>query len=140
MHVIGRAEAHAAVEPQRVWDRLADGLRWSLWSEASEWMVIENTLETGRFVTIKRKRGRQTAYLIDAAAAPKQLAFVLAFGPMAQLRIAWTLTADAAGTQIVQTIESGGPLRRWLSDPLARKAAASLAGDPARLAELAASA
>lgn len=139
MELIARAEAHARVEPQRVWDRLADGLHWAAWSEASDWMVVENTLESGRFVTIKRKRGRQTAYLIETAEAPARLAFVLAFGPMARLRIAWTLVAAASGTDIVQTIESGGPLRRWLSDPLARKAATALAGDPERLAELAAS-
>jgi hypothetical protein len=140
MDVIARSAAHATVEPQRVWDRLADGLRWAAWSEASEWMVVETTLEAGRFVTIKRKRGRQTAYLIETADAPARLALVLAFGPMARLRIAWTLTATGGGTEIVQTIESGGPLRRWLSDPLARKAAETLAGDPARLAELATSA
>lgn len=133
MPLIGRAEAQSPAAPQAVWDRLADGLRWAEWSTASEWMVVESTLETGRYVTVKRKRGRQTAYRIEDAEPPRHLALVLTFGPLAALRIAWTLEPAGAGTRIVQTIESDGPLRRWLSDPLAHKAAESLAGDPARL-------
>jgi hypothetical protein len=57
---------------------------------------------------------------------------------MAWLRLAWTLEPDGTGTAIVQTIESGGPLRRWLTDPQARRGAAAWAADPARLAEIAA--
>jgi hypothetical protein len=140
MELIASVEAHAAVAPERVWARLSDGLRWGAWSEASEWMVVEDALKRGRIVTIKRKRGRQTAYRVEAADEPQRLALVLTFGPLASLRLAWELTPDGDGTRIVQTIESGGPLRRWFSDPLARKAAALLAGDPAALALVAASA
>ena len=137
MPLMASAEATSAAAPPAVWDRLTDGRRWADWSAASEWMVVESALETGRYVTVKRKRGRQTAYLIEAAAPGERLSLVLQFGPLARLRIAWTLAASGDGTLVVQTVESDGPLRRWLSDPLARKAAESLAGDPERLAALA---
>ncbi len=139
MEVIATVEALTTAAPQRVWDRLIDGRRWAEWSTSAEWMAVEGSLDAGAFVTVKRKRGRQTAYVIEAADAPTRLALQLRFGPAARMRIAWTLAPAGTGTRIVQTIESGGPLRRWLSDPLARKAAQTLAGDPALLADLAAS-
>jgi len=138
MELIATAVAHAETDAQTVWERLIDGRRWREWSPATDWMVVEETLEPGNVVTIKRKRGRQTAYRIQVADAPRVLALVLTFGPAAQLRIAWTLEAEGHGTLIRQTIESGGRLRRWLTDPLARRGAERWADDPARLAELAA--
>jgi hypothetical protein len=136
--VIGSAEAHATVDPQRVWDRLVDGRRWHEWSPASDWMVVEGALAAGEFVTIKRTRGRQTAYRIETADAPHRLALVLSFGPAAQLRISWTLEAEGTGTLIRQTVETGGRLRRWLTDPQAKRGAAAWSDDPARLAAVAA--
>jgi hypothetical protein len=134
--LIAEAVAHADAAPQRVWDRLADGLRWRDWSPETDWMVVEGELAPGGIVTIKRKRGRQTAYHVEAAVAPERLALLLTFGPAARMRIAWTLEADGSGTRIRQTIETGGRLRRWLIDPQARRGAAKWAGDPARLAAI----
>jgi uncharacterized protein YndB with AHSA1/START domain len=136
MELIGTAVAHAAAEPQRVWERLVDGRRWREWSPATDWMVVEGALEAGSFVTIKRKRGRQTAFRIETADPPHRLALLLTFGPAARLRIAWTLEAEGGGTLIRQTIESGGRLRRWLTDPQARRGAVAWNDDPARLAEV----
>jgi hypothetical protein len=133
-----RTVAHSTAGPQHVWEWLIDGRRWSQWSPSSQWMVVEEALEPGGYVTVKRKRGRQTAYRIEVADAPRRLALLLTFGPAAHLRLAWTLESDESGTTIEQTIESGGPLRRWLTDPLARRAAVALSDDPARLAEIAA--
>jgi len=136
MEVIATAVAHADADPQRVWERLVDGRRWGEWSPATDWMVAEGALEPGNFVTIKRKRGRQTAFRIEAAQAPHRLALLLTFGPAARLRIAWTLEAEGHGTLIRQTIESGGRLRRWLTDPQARRGAVAWSDDPARLAAI----
>jgi uncharacterized protein YndB with AHSA1/START domain len=136
MELIAEAVAHADVPPERVWERLADGLHWCDWSPATDWMVAEGPLQPGGLVTIKRKRGRQTAYRIEAADAPHRLALLLTFGPVASLRIAWTLEADGAGTQIRQSIETGGPMRRWLTGPQARRGAAAWGDDPARLAAI----
>lgn len=138
MELISAVEARSAAEPQRVWDRLADGLQWADWNATAEWMVVEGPLAAGSYVTIKRKRARQTAYHLEAADAPRRLAFVLRFGSFARLRIAWTLEPDGDGTLIRQTIETGGPFRRWLTDPQARKGAALWSDDPARLAAVAA--
>jgi uncharacterized protein YndB with AHSA1/START domain len=137
MEVIGTAVARSAAPPERVWERLVDGPRWRDWSPGTDWMVVEDGLAPGRLVTIKRKRGRQTAFRIERAEAPRHFALLLTFGPVASLRIAWTLEPDGAGTRITQTIETGGRLRRWLTDPQARRGAEAWSGDPARLAELA---
>ncbi len=134
----GNAVARSAAEPARVWERLVDGLRWREWSESAEWMVTEGPIASGGWVTVKRRRGRQTAFRIEAAEAPRYLALRLTFGPAAWLRIAWTLEPDGGGTTIRQTVESGGPLRRWLTDPQARRGAAAWASDPERLAAIAA--
>jgi hypothetical protein len=134
----GSVVARSAAPPPQVWERLADGLRWRDWSETAEWMVVESELAPGAVVTVKRRRGRQTAFRVEEAAAPHRLALRLTFGPAAWLRLAWTLEPDGGGTTIRQTVESGGPLRRWLTDPQARRGAAAWAGDPARLAEIAA--
>ncbi len=135
--MFGSATARSAAPPERVWARLVDGLRWSEWSASAEWMVVEGDVAPGGIVTVKRKRGRQTAFRIEAAAAPRHLVLRLTFGPVAWLRLAWALEPDGTGTAIVQTVESGGPLRRWLTDPQARRGAAAWAGDPERLAEIA---
>jgi uncharacterized protein YndB with AHSA1/START domain len=136
--VFGSATARSVAPPERVWERLTDGLRWSQWSATAEWMVVESGLVPGAIVTVKRKRGRQTAFRVEEAEAPRRLALRLTFGPVAWLRLAWTLEPDGAGTTIVQTVESGGQLSRWLTDPQARRGAAAWDGDPARLAEIAA--
>lgn len=136
MELIAAAVAHAAAEPQRVWDRLVNGLRWCEWSPATDWMVTEGPLRPGQIVTIKRKRGRQTAYHVETADPPRRLALRLTFGPLASLRIAWTLEPEGDGTAIRQTVETGGPLRRWFTDGLARRGAQAWADDPKRLAEL----
>ena len=115
MELIATSVAHAAADPQRVWERLVDGLRWREWSTATDWMLVEDALQPGGIVTIKRKRGRQTAFRIEAADAPHRFALLLTFGPAARMRIAWSLEPEGAGTLIRQTIESGGRLRRWLT-------------------------
>ena len=137
MELIATAVAHSVAAPERVWERLLDGRRWREWSPATDWMVVEGAVEPGNFVTIKRKRGRQTAFRIEVAEPARRLAVLLTFGRAAQMRIAWTLEAEAGGTLIRQTIESGGRLRRWLTDPQARRGAVAWGDDPARLAELA---
>lgn len=138
IEVIATAVAHSAANPERVWERLVDGRRWSEWSPATDWMVVDDRLEAGRYVTIKRKRGRQTAFRIEAAEPGRRLALLLTFGRAAKLRITWTLEGEGSGTLINQTIESGGAMRRWLTDPLARRGATNWTDDPARLAEIAA--
>jgi hypothetical protein len=136
MELIAEAVAHTGAPPEHVWERLIDGLRWHEWSPGTDWMVIEGALEPGAVVTIKRKRGRQTAYRVETVQAPHRLALVLTFGPVASMRLAWTLTPDVAGTEIRQTIETAGRLRRWLTDPQARRGALAWHGDPARLAAI----
>jgi uncharacterized protein YndB with AHSA1/START domain len=137
MELIATSVARSEASPERVWSVLIDGLRCRHWSPATEWMLIEGPLEPGTVVTVKRRRARQTAYRIIAAEAPKRLALELTFGPAASMRITWTLEPDGTGTSIRQTIETAGGLRRWLTNPQARRGAVAWNDDPVRLAEIA---
>jgi uncharacterized protein YndB with AHSA1/START domain len=137
MELIATSVARSAADPQRVWAVLIDGLRCRHWSPATEWMLIEGPLARGTVVTVKRKRARQTAYRIEAADEAKRLSLALTFGPAASLHITWTLEPDGSGTSIRQTIETAGGLRRWLTNPQARRGAVAWNDDPARLAEIA---
>ena len=137
MELIGTSVARSEAAPERVWAVLVDGLRCRHWSPATEWMLIEGPLTPGTVVTVKRKRARQTAYRIVAAEEAKQLALALTFGPAASLQITWTLEPDGTGTLIRQTIETAGSLRRWLTNPQARRGAVAWNDDPVRLAEIA---
>jgi hypothetical protein len=137
MELIATSVAHSDAGPERVWAVLTDGLRCRHWSPATEWILIEGPLAPGTVVTVKRKRARQTAYRIEAAEAPRRLALALTFGPVASLHLSWTLEPDGTGTLIRQTIETAGGLRRWLTNPQARRGAVAWRDDPVRLAEIA---
>jgi uncharacterized protein YndB with AHSA1/START domain len=121
MELAGRAERSIATPPERVWALLADIAGWKTWMPGVKWAVLERELGPDGYVTIKPEKGRQTAYRIDAAVAPRLLALGLTFGPLAALRRTWTLEPDAAGTLVVHTVEIGGPLRRRLVAPLAAR-------------------
>lgn len=139
MTVVGRARAETAATPQRVWDVLADTRTWHTWNAALEWAVCEGALAPGGYVTIKPRRGhRQTAYRIAAAEAPRRLAIGLTFGPLAELRQTWTIDANPSGSAIACEIAIGGPLAGVLVRTMARRAAAALPDEVARLAVLAA--
>jgi uncharacterized protein YndB with AHSA1/START domain len=133
MELIGEAQIHVDAPPERVWDVLAEIAGWKAWMPGVRWAVLERGLGPGGYVTIRPQRGRQTAYHIVAADAPRMLALGLTFGPVAGLRCAWTLVPDGTGTRVTQTIAIGGPLRRRL---VAGTAARMHADAPALLAAL----
>lgn len=125
----------AAATPERVWDVLLDGRRWSDWNPGVEWMTVEGSLAPGRVVTIKPKRAPQTAFRIEAAVFARLLALVVTIGPVAAMRFRWQLAPAGDGTSIVQTVAIAGPL----SGVLLRKTAQRIAdGAPANLERLAA--
>jgi uncharacterized protein YndB with AHSA1/START domain len=128
------AGASSAAPPERVWDVLLDGRRWSLWNPDVEWMTVEDALEPGGLLTMKPKRVRQTAFRIEAVQPPRLLALAVRFGPVATLRLRWELAPEAGGTAIVQTVGIDGPL----AGPLLRRAAERIAvAMPATLERLA---
>jgi uncharacterized protein YndB with AHSA1/START domain len=128
------AGASSAAPPERVWEVLLDGRRWSLWNPDAEWMTVEDALEPGGLLTIKPRRVRQTAFRIEAVEPERLLALAVRFGPVATLRLRWELAPEAGGTAIVQTVAIAGPL----AGPLLRRAARRI-GDamPAALERLA---
>ena len=136
--IAGRTSVRAAATPERVWALLVDGRRWSAWNDAVAWMVCEGPCAAGSYVTIKPKRGRQTAYHIDVADAPHRFAIRLSFGPLAALRLAWSIVAEPDGVQIEHEIAIDGPLAGLLVRAMAQRALAAAPDDLARLARLAA--
>lgn len=113
------AGAGSAAPPERLWQVLLDGRRWSLWNHDVEWMTLEGPPVPGTVVTIKPKRMRQTALRIEQAVEGRLLALVLTFGPLATLRLRWDIAAESGGSTIVQTVAIAGPL----ADLFLRKAA-----------------
>ncbi len=131
-------EALATVGPEAVWRVLADGPRWFEWNEAVEWLWFETGVVAGSLATLKPKRFRQTAFLITAAAEPRELAMQITVGPAALLAFRWTLEPVGDGTLITETVTTGGFAARWLFAAAARRSIAAMPARLARLAELAA--
>jgi len=129
------AGASSAAPPERVWDVLLDGRRWSLWNPGVQWMTVEGALEPGSLLTMKPKGAPQTAFRIEAAVPQRVLALAVTFGPVAALRLRWELAPRAGGTAIAQTVAISGPL----AGLLLRRAAERIANAaPANLERLAA--
>jgi uncharacterized protein YndB with AHSA1/START domain len=127
------AGASSAAPPARVWTELLDGRRWSLWNHGVAWMTVEGPLEPGTLLTMKPRRGPQTAFRIEAVVPERLLAVVVTFGPLAALRFRWELSAEAGGTAIAQTIAVSGPFGGLLARAARRIAEAA----PANLERLA---
>ncbi len=128
------AAATSTAAPERVWDVLLDGRRWALWNRGVDWMVLEGPLEPGTRLTLKPKRGPQTAFRIEAVVPQRLLSLVVRFGPVAALRFRWELAAAGTGTSIAGTIGIAGPL----AGPFLRRAADRMAvAMPANLERLA---
>jgi uncharacterized protein YndB with AHSA1/START domain len=134
MRLIGQAQREIAAAPARVWERLADVAAWKTWMPGVRWAVLERGLGKGGYVTIRPQRGRQTAYHVLVADAPRTLALALTFGPVAGLCCTWTLLPEGFNTLVTQTIELGGPLGDWLAAATAER---MLAEAPALLDSLA---
>jgi uncharacterized protein YndB with AHSA1/START domain len=114
MDLIGTTDRLIDAPPAAVWERLADVGAWRAWMPNVRWAVLEGELAPGSYVTIKPERGRQTAYRVDAAAAPLLLSLGLTFGPVAALQRTFELSPEGGGTRITQRVAIGGPLRAWL--------------------------
>jgi uncharacterized protein YndB with AHSA1/START domain len=128
------AGASSAAPPERVWEVLLDGRRWSLWNAGIDWMTVEAGLEPGGLVTFKPKGGRQTAFRIEAVRPERLLELGVRFGPVASMRLRWELEPEAGGTTIVQTVGIGGPLAGLLLRRAAQRIADGLPADLERLA------
>jgi len=128
------AGASSAAPPERVWEVLLDGRRWSLWNPDVDWMTVESALEPGGLVTFKPKAGRQTAFRIEAVQPQRLLALSVRFGPVATMRLRWELAPEAGGTTIVQTVGIAGPLAGLLLRRAAQRIADALPANLARLA------
>jgi hypothetical protein len=133
-----RASAVSAAPPQRVWDVLLDGRRWSFWNPGVEWMWLEGEPAAGTLATIKLQRVRQTAFVIREALAPQRFALELTVGPVARLALSWTLTEHDAGTRIEAEVAIAGIAAGVLLARSAERVARALPEHVERLAARAA--
>jgi hypothetical protein len=132
------ATAASAADPAAVWALLVDGSSWNDWAAEVEWAVFEGPPVLGTYVTVKqRRKRRQTAYRIARAEGPHRLVLELTFGPLAWLRLTWSLAERDDGTSLELAVTAGGPLAGMLAGGMARAAAATGAGNLTRLAALA---
>ena len=128
------AGAGSAAPPERVWDVLLDGRRWSQWSPGVDWMTVEGELAPGGLLTIKLKGAPQTAFRIEAVEPARLLALAVRFGPVATLHVRWELALEAGGTTIVQTVGIAGPLAGLLLRRAVERIAAAMPANLERLA------
>lgn len=126
-----------AAPPAAVWALLADPSRWPRWDEAVDWAVLEGPCVPGSYLTVKPKRGRQTAYRLAVVVEPERFSLELTFGPLARLRRSWSISATPGGSSVAGTVEVDGPLAGFLAGGMARRAAAALPAGLARLAAVA---
>lgn len=131
------ASAASAAAPADLWGVLVDGTTWNRWNDALAWAVFEGPPAVGTYVTLKPRRGRQTAYRIAAAAAPALLVLELTFGPLAALRLEWAVAGQAEGSLVEGRVAVAGPLAGLLVRRMAERAAAVLPANLARLAAFA---
>ncbi|GAC1403343.1 MAG: hypothetical protein NVSMB64_04910 [Candidatus Velthaea sp.] len=130
--------AGTAASPAAVWSVLLDGRRWSEWNPGVQWMVVEGELAAGSLLTMKPKGAPQTAFRIEEIVPEQRLRLLLTFGPVAAMRLSWTLEAVAGGTRIDQAIAIEGIAAGFLLKKTALKIAASMPQNLARLGERAA--
>lgn len=129
------AATPSSASPQAVWDVLLDGRRWSFWNPGVEWMWIEGDPIPGTLVTIKLKRVRQTAFVIEELVAPQRFALRLTVGPVARMRLTWTLHSTPSGTRIEAAVAIEGVAARLLLQRSAERLAQALPASLERLAE-----
>ena len=132
------AAATSTAAPERVWDVLLDGRRWSQWNRGVEWMVLEGALAPGTRLTMKPKGAPQTAFRVEAVVPARVLALVVTFGPLAALRFRWELAPAGTGTAIVQTVGIAGPLAGLLLRRAAQRIAMAMPANLERLGSRAA--
>lgn len=131
------ASAASAAAPADLWAVLVDGATWNRWNQALAWAVFEGPPAVGGYVTLKPRRGRQTAFRIAAAAEPALLVLELTFGPLAALRLEWAVAARTEGSLIEGRVAVDGPLAALLVRRMAERAAAALPANLERLAAFA---
>jgi hypothetical protein len=130
-----RWESRVVVETEasvaEVWAAIVDGRRWSFWHDGFEWMWIEGPLEPGSTLTLKPRRYRQTAFVLEEIVAERRFVFATSFGPVARVRVAFDVEPLARGTRIAYAVVADGVLGglgvRMIGRRLADGAEAALA-------------
>lgn len=135
-----RSAAQSAAPPAAVWALVLDR-RWSRWNDHVEWAWFEGPPQAGTILTVKPRRFRQTALLVEDAVAERRLVFGTAFGPVAWIRFTLEVEPAGTGSGIAATVAAGGLLgglvRRFAAEGIARDAPAmverlaALAAEPA---------
>ena len=128
------ASVDAAATPAAVWHVLLDGPRWGEWNDGVEWLWFEGVPATRTLATIKPKRMRQTAFIVETLEPERFFGLLLRFGPVAALRLEWRLTPIPTGTRIDGCVTIDGVAARFLTGTAMKIAAAM----PVTLAQLAA--
>jgi hypothetical protein len=125
---------HARAEAERLWSVLLDGRRWFEWNQGIEWIALEGPLAPGTVLTMKPRRGPQTAFRVEDVDVARLLALVVTFGPVAAMRFRWELAPQRDGTAIAQTLAISGPLAGMLLRRTAERIASAMEGNLERLA------
>ncbi len=120
-----------------VWAAFVDGRRWSFWHDRFEWMWLEGALERGSSATLKLRRSRQTAFVIDDVIPGRRLVLRTGFGPLASVRLILEVEGLGDGSRITYSVIADGILRGLAVRMIGRRLADGAPAALARLAEYA---
>ena len=125
-----------AASPAVVWNALLDGRNWGRWNPGVQWMVVEDEIAPGKLLTVKPKGAPQTAFTIADVTPQANLAIRVTVGPLATMRLHWTLVPLTGGTRLDQTVAISGVAARLLLKKVASKIATAMPDNLERLAVL----
>jgi uncharacterized protein YndB with AHSA1/START domain len=94
--------------PSAVWSAFVDGRRWSFWHPGFEWMWLEGELERGSVATLKLRRYRQTAFVIDEVVPGRRLVMRTSFGPVARVRLILEVEPFEHGSRVAYSVVADG--------------------------------
>lgn len=132
------ASASSRAAPEAVWATLTATALWPRWNRSARWAVFEGSLSPGSFLTIQPRRGRQTAYTVEAANEPQRLTFAVRFGPLGRIGYDFRIVPEGEGSRISARLEVSGLLRAPIVRVAGRRFALDLPESLAALAQLAA--
>ncbi len=87
------------VAPRVLWQTMLDGPRYTRWHPRLDWIVFEGEGAPGTLVTVKPKRGRQTAFIVRDSVPDRLLVLETGIGPAMRFTLSIALAPVPGNSQ-----------------------------------------
>jgi uncharacterized protein YndB with AHSA1/START domain len=110
MSELGIASVVIDASASAVWRVILDGPGYARWHPRLEWLFFEGAGAPGTIVTVKPKRGRQTAFVVRDAVPDRLLVLETGIGPAMRLTVTVSLAPadDPAATRVTAATKATG--------------------------------